>query len=42
MPQPQAQQNKKPRKGDFKTTKEFEEYEKRRIEQQQDRRHNQW
>ena len=42
MAQPQQQQNKKPRKGKFQSTKEYEDYLKRQKEQQQDRRHNQW
>ena len=42
MAQPQQQQNTQPRKADYKSTKEYEDYLKRQIEQQKDKRHNQW
>ena len=42
MAQPQQQQNTKPRKADYKSTKEYEDYLKRQIEQQKDKSHKQW
>ena len=42
MAQPQQQQDSRPRNADFKSTKEYQDYLKRQIEQQKDRMHNQW
>ena len=42
MAQPQQQQDTRPRNADFKSTKEYQDYIKRQVEQQKDRRHNQW